>query len=137
MWRLVVCAIALVIGSACSQSDGTSEMVSDAESQPAAAEGSAPSEGLTTYGETDFEATGSAEAYPTFLRGLLQLHNFEFEDARDSFIEAQQIDPEFYMAYWGEALSHKQPLNESTPAKAGSAAMQNPGPARVERRGRY
>ena len=132
MWRLVFCAIALVIGSACSQSDGTSEIVSDAEALPTDG-GSAPSEALTTYGVTDFEATGSADAYPVFLRGLLQLHNFEFEDARDSFIEAQQIDPEFYMAYLGEALSHKQPLWNREDLPAGRAALAKLAPTAVER----
>ena len=57
------------------------------------------------YGMTEFEATGAAEAQPAFLRGLLQLHNFEYPDARASFREARAIDPEFSMAYWGEALT--------------------------------
>ena len=133
MWRLLVCAVVLLIGSACSQSDGTSEMASDVEVQPAAVGDSASPEALTTYGETDFEATGSPEAYPTFLRGLLQLHNFEFEDARASFVEAQQIDPEFYMAYWGEALSHKQPLWNREDLPAGRAALAKLAPTAAER----
>lgn len=132
MWRVLVCAVAFMAGSACSQSDGASEIVSDAEA-PSADGGSAPSEALTTYGVTDFEATGSADAYPVFLRGLLQLHNFEFEDARDSFIEAQQIDPEFYMAYWGEALSHKQPLWNREDLPAGRAALAKLAPTAAER----
>ena len=77
----------------------------------------------TTYGVTDFEATGSAEAYPVFLRGLLQLHNFEFEDSRETFREAQEIDPDFYMAYWGEALTQKQPLWNREDLAAGRAAL--------------
>ena len=122
MWRLPICAIALVLGSACSNSDNTSEVVSEAEALSAAG-AAASSEAPTTYGVTDFDATGSPEAYPVFLRGLLQLHNFEFEDARDSFIEAQEIDPDFYMAYWGEALSHKQPLWNREDLPAGRAAL--------------
>ena len=122
MWRLLVSAVILLIGSACSESDGTSGFDPEAEAQPAS-EGSASSEELTTYGVTDFDATGSPEAYPAFLRGLLQLHNFEFEDARASFIEAQETDPDFYMAYWGEALSHKQPLWNREDLPAGRAAL--------------
>ena len=34
------------------------------------------------------------------------LHSFEWEDAAEAFQEAQRIEPEFAMAYWGEALSH-------------------------------
>ena len=122
MWRLFVCAIALLIGSACSTSDDTSEDVADAQSRPPSG-ASASSEAPTTYGVTDFEATGSPEAYPTFLTGLLQLQNFEFEDARESFREALEIDSDFYMAYWGEALTHKQPLWNREDLPAGRAAL--------------
>ncbi len=47
------------------------------------------------YGETEFQATGSREAHAVFLKGLLQLHNFEYPDARASFQEAQAINPDF------------------------------------------
>ena len=63
-----------------------------------------------TYGFTDFQATGSRAAHEIFLQGLLQLHNFEYGDARASFQAAQAEDPDFVMAYWGEALTHEHPL---------------------------
>jgi tetratricopeptide (TPR) repeat protein len=63
-----------------------------------------------TYGFTNFEATGSRAAHESFLQGLLQLHNFEYGDARASFQAAQAEDPDFVMAYWGEALTHEHPL---------------------------
>jgi Tfp pilus assembly protein PilF len=53
------------------------------------------------YGETDFEASGSRAAHAEFTTGLLQLHNFEYEDARESFQSALAIDPDFTMAFWG------------------------------------
>ena len=59
------------------------------------------------YGFTQFDVSGSPEAQQVFLRGLLQLHNFEYPDARASFQEALDIDPEITMAYWGEALSYE------------------------------
>ncbi len=59
------------------------------------------------YGFTQFDVSGSPEAQQVFLRGLLQLHNFEYPDARASFQEALEIDPEITMAYWGEALSYE------------------------------
>ena len=139
MWRLLVCAIALLTVSACSDSGAPSpEAVADAEPQAASGESSddavaASSDAATTYGETDFEATGSAEAYPVFLRGLLQLHNFEFEDSRESFREAQEIDPDFYMAYWGEALTQKQPLWNREDLAAGRAALEKLAPTPEER----
>lgn len=55
------------------------------------------------YGSTDFEATGSPEAHKAFTLGLLEMHNFEYADALASFEKAQSIDPNFTMAYWGEA----------------------------------
>lgn len=60
------------------------------------------------YGSTDFHATGDKEAHAAFTIGLLKMHNFEFEDARASFQEAIEIDSDFTMAYWGEALSYEQ-----------------------------
>ena len=57
------------------------------------------------YGMTEFEATGAAEAQPAFLRGLLQLHNFEYPDARASFQEALAIDPEHRQAHYNRMLS--------------------------------
>ncbi|OUU78817.1 MAG: hypothetical protein CBC38_06800 [Gammaproteobacteria bacterium TMED78] len=62
------------------------------------------------YGETDFQASGSSEAHIKFTQGLLQLHNFEYDDARKSFLSAQEIDSDFAMAYWGEALTYEHPL---------------------------
>lgn len=65
------------------------------------------SQAQESYGYTDFEVSGSQEAKEVFLRGLLQLHNFEFDDARSSFQEALALDPDITMAYWGEALSYE------------------------------
>ncbi len=65
-----------------------------------------------------------------FIQGLMQLHSFEFEDARKSLQEAQEIDSNFYMAYWGEALFHQQPLwnPEGVPAAQAVLAKLAPTP---------
>ena len=129
MWRFLACTIALLTVTACSDSgapptEGAADAQSTAVSDTSPADNvSTAAEEPTTYGVTDFEATGSAEAYPVFLRGLLQLHNFEFEDSRETFREAQEIDPDFYMAYWGEALTQKQPLWNREDLAAGRAAL--------------
>lgn len=62
------------------------------------------------YGSTDFPASGDPEAHALFIRGLVMLHNFEYEDAREVFLQARNLDPDFVMAYWGEALTHEHPL---------------------------
>ena len=57
-----------------------------------------------------FPNSGSAAAQPFFLRGVTALHNFEYEDAVEAFREAQRIDGDFAMAYWGEAMAYHQTL---------------------------
>lgn len=85
------------------------------------------------YGFTEFEATGSAEAHKVFLTGLLQLHNFEYEDARASFQGALAIDPEFTMAYWGEALSYEHSFWRRFDTGASRAVLERLGATPEER----
>jgi hypothetical protein len=70
-------------------------------------------------GKITFLTSGAAAAQAPFIRGVLFLHSFEYDDAIDAFRLAQRADPGFAMAYWGEALAYNQPLwyNES-PEKA-------------------
>ncbi|MEF8816582.1 MAG: tetratricopeptide repeat protein [Salinibacter sp.] len=64
----------------------------------------------TDWGSTKFENSGAEAAQEPFLRGLLMLHSFEYDDARAAFQEAQTIDPDFAMAHWGEAMTHNHPV---------------------------
>ena len=59
-----------------------------------------------TLGSISFPNSGAAAAQPYFLEGVKFLHSFEWEDAADAFRKAQEADPGFALAYWGEALSH-------------------------------
>ena len=59
-----------------------------------------------TLGSINFPNSGAAAAQPYFLEGVKFLHSFEWEDAADAFRKAQEADPGFALAYWGEALSH-------------------------------
>lgn len=61
-------------------------------------------------GEIDFKATGKAEAQPAFKKGMLLLYSFEYVDAAEEFRNAINIDKDFAMAYWGEAMTHNHPL---------------------------
>ncbi|HEX9700018.1 MAG TPA: tetratricopeptide repeat protein [Acidobacteriota bacterium] len=61
-------------------------------------------------GTIEFPTSGSAEAQPHFIRGVLLLHSFEYEDAATAFREAQRLDPDFALAYWGEAMTYNHPL---------------------------
>jgi tetratricopeptide (TPR) repeat protein len=49
-------------------------------------------------------------AQAAFRRGVTALHNFQYEDAVEAFREAQRIDPDFVMGYWGEAMAYNQTL---------------------------
>jgi tetratricopeptide (TPR) repeat protein len=57
-----------------------------------------------------FPNSGSPAAQPFFLRGVTALHNFQYEDAVEAFREAQRVDRDFAMAYWGEAMAYNQTL---------------------------
>ncbi|MGH9418630.1 MAG: hypothetical protein ACRD3J_01550, partial [Thermoanaerobaculia bacterium] len=62
------------------------------------------------YGQTghlgtiSFPTSGEPAARPHFIRGVLFLHSFEYDSAAAEFRNAEQIDPSFAMAYWGEAM---------------------------------
>ena len=76
----------------------------------------------TEVGVVQFANSGSASAQASFLRGLAQLHNFEYADAAAEFRKAQQADPNFAMAYWGEAMTYNHPIwMEQDPGAARSA----------------
>ena len=61
-------------------------------------------------GVLDFPNSGAAAAQDAFTRGVMLLHSFEFADARSAFLEAQEVDPGFAMAVWGEAMTLNHPL---------------------------
>jgi tetratricopeptide (TPR) repeat protein len=67
-------------------------------------------------------------AQSEFNRGVTWLHSFMYEDAIDAFRAAQKLDPNFVMAYWGEAMSFSQPLWFFEEVEKGRAALAKLGP---------
>jgi tetratricopeptide (TPR) repeat protein len=61
-------------------------------------------------GTITFPTSGASNAQPSFLEGVKDLHSFQFDEAAVAFQRAEQLDPNFAMAYWGEAMSHNHPL---------------------------
>lgn len=61
-------------------------------------------------GMVNLEVTGNPKAVSQFERGLLLLHSFEYQDAREAFRSARDTDPQMPMAYWGEAMTHNHSL---------------------------
>ncbi|HKR64622.1 MAG TPA: hypothetical protein VJZ00_12900 [Thermoanaerobaculia bacterium] len=84
-------------------------------------------------GEVAFANSGKPEAQAAFLRGLAQLHNFEYPSAAEMFRKAQQLDPSFAMAYWGEAMTYTHPVWFQQDADAARAALQRLGATPAER----
>ena len=57
-----------------------------------------------------FPTSGTPDAQRSFLAGVKLLHNFEYDDAINTFRDAIKTQPNFAMAYWGLAMSYNHPL---------------------------
>ena len=79
-------------------------------------------------GKTTFPTSGTPGGQVAFLKGLLMLHCFQYDDAREAFQEAEQIDPSFAMAYWGEAMTHNQPIWMMQDLEAAREVLKKLGP---------
>jgi len=66
--------------------------------------------GSQELGTITFPTSGAAAAQAAFLEGVKDLHNFQFDEAAEAFRRAQKADPDFALAYWGEAMSYNHPL---------------------------
>ena len=93
----------------------------------------AQSESQHDVGEVVFANSGAAEAQAPFRRGLALLHNFEYPYAAEEFRKAQQLDPSFAMAYWGEAMTHTWPIWFQQDAAAARAVLARLGATPEER----
>ena len=91
---------------------------------------SAPSVGL---GEVRFANSGAPSAQEPFLRGLALLHSFEYEEAAESFRDAQRADPSFAMAFWGEAITYSHLLWGEDDRDAARRALERLAPTRDAR----
>ena len=65
---------------------------------------------LPLLGRIHFPTSAAPAAHAEFELGVLALHSFWYEEARDHFRKARELDPSFAMAYWGEAMTHDAPL---------------------------
>ena len=88
---------------------------------------------LSDVGQVALENSGSPEAQQSFLHGLAQLHNFEYRFAAQDFQEAQRLDPDFVLAYWGEAMTHNHPIWMRQDREAARAALAKLGQTPQER----
>ena len=87
-------------------------------------------------GELDFENSGSPAAQPHFIRGVLLLHSFEYSRAAEAFRKAQEADPGFAMAYWGEAMTHNHTIWAEQDRAAAQRVLSRLGATAEERLGK-
>jgi tetratricopeptide (TPR) repeat protein len=107
------CVILVLLGTSISRA-----ITQTPTTQPAASE-TAVGLGTATFPT----ATRSVEAQTAFIRGLLLLHLFEYDEAAKAFQAAEKIDPTFVMAYWGEAMTHNHPVWNQIDVPAGKTAL--------------
>jgi tetratricopeptide (TPR) repeat protein len=75
-------------------------------------------------GTSTFPTSAKSDAAQTaFLRGLLLLHLFEYPAAAKAFEQAEKLQPDFAMAYWGEAMTYNHGIWNQFDAGAGTAAL--------------
>lgn len=90
----------------------------------ACAERGAAPQTIEGLGTATFPTSAKSDAAQTaFMRGLLLLHLFEYPSAAKAFAQAEQLQPDFAMAYWGEAMTYNHGIWNQLDAGAGRAAL--------------
>ena len=88
---------------------------------------------LENVGNLSFPTSASPEAQRHFLRGVAILHSFGWKQAIAEFKQAQKIQPDFALAYWGETLCYNHPLMPVADDKNPRAVLARLGPNRAAR----
>jgi hypothetical protein len=83
---------------------------------------------LENVGQISFPTSASPAAQQHFLRAVAILHSFGWKQAIAEFKLAQQAQPDFALAYWGETLCYNHPLNAEQDAKNPRAILARLGP---------
>jgi tetratricopeptide (TPR) repeat protein len=84
-------------------------------------------------GTITFPTSGKPAAQPAFLEGVKALHSFQFDEAAEAFKRAERADPDFAMAYWGEAMSFNHPLWAQQDIPAAKTALEKLAPTHEAR----
>jgi tetratricopeptide (TPR) repeat protein len=63
-------------------------------------------------GQVNFPTSCAAEAQPSIETGVALLHSFQYEQADQSFSDAEKRDSKCAMAYWGKAISRYEQIWE-------------------------
>lgn len=72
----------------------------------------------TALGKVDFPNSCTQAAQPSFVRGVVLLHSFQYSASEQAFADAAKADPHCAMTYWGLAMTAYHPLWEGAGEKA-------------------
>lgn len=81
-----------------------------------------------SVGVVAFANSGAAAAQKDFLTALALLHNFQYSQAAEAFKRAEAADPNFAMAYWGEAMTYNHAVWAQQDLAAARAVLATLGP---------
>jgi tetratricopeptide (TPR) repeat protein len=84
-------------------------------------------------GSIVWPTSATAAAHALFIRGVLYMHNFHYDEAAEVFREAQKKDAGDVMSYWGEAMSYTHPVWNEQDTTAARAALRRLAPTRAKR----
>lgn len=84
-------------------------------------------------GQIEHQFTIKPEANPDFEHGLLLLHSFEYDDAREYFDLAIKADPTELMSYWGKTMTYYKALWGLQDLEEGRAVMEVAGESETSR----
>lgn len=102
----MLAVLALAVAAGCNTAPNS---MGDDEASPSTSGASSS----PTLSEAELGVSASGEAEEAFSTGLRALHSFWYEEARDRFRAAQEHDPAFGMAYWGEAMTYNNAFSTS------------------------
>lgn len=85
------------------------------------------------YWGIEFPTSQDGPAQQHFLEGVTAMHLHMFEDAEEHFRAAQELAPDFVMAYWGAALNNHRTIWSIHRAEDARAVLGRLGPTPAER----
>lgn len=104
--------LASLCGGGRTRGAGLRYFLAAAQALPAASADDAPVVLMEGLGDTHFKvATTNPMAQRFFDQGLVLAYGFNHAEAIRSFREAQRLDPQCAMCWWGEALAHGPNIN--------------------------
>ncbi len=88
---------------------------------------------MPRLGVISFPTSAGRGAQRAFEEGVLWMHSFEYEKAAAAFRRAQEAEPGFALAYWGEAMTHNHPVWNERDAAQAQAVLARLGPTPAAR----